>query len=87
MIAKPHSASAIHHHGPQDTVVYCLRGRGAVVSEGGTKKLILENGVFALIPALAVHQEVIDGVEEVEWMITRSGRVPFVENLEGWDKS
>ena len=87
MIAKPHSASAIHHHGPQDTVVYCLRGRGAVVSEGGTKKQILEKGDFALIPAHAEHQEVNDGDEELEWIITRSGRVPFVENLERWDKS
>ena len=87
MIAKPHSASAIHHHGSQDTVVYCLRGRGAVVSEGGTKKQILEKGDFALIPAHAEHQEVNDGDEEVEWIITRSGRVPFVENLEGWDQT
>ncbi|KAL9137505.1 MAG: hypothetical protein Q9175_001275 [Cornicularia normoerica] len=84
MIAKPHSSSAIHHHGPQDTVVYCVRGRGAVVSEGGKKKHVLEKGDFALIPAHAVHQEINDGDEEVEWIITRSGRVPVIENLEGW---
>ena len=84
MIAKPHSASAIHHHGVQDTVVYCLRGLGAVVSDSGRTKQVLEPGDFALIPAFVKHQEVNEGDEEVEWIITRSGRVPIVENLDGW---
>ena len=87
MLAEPHSSSAIHHHGVQDTVVYCVRGRGAVVSEGGKKKQVLEKGDFALIPAHAEHQEVNEGDDEVEWIITRSGRVPIVENLEVWGTS
>ena len=88
MIAKPHSSSAIHHHGEQNTIVYCVRGRGAVVSDGGNKIQVLEKGDFALIPAHAEHQEVNEGDEEVEWIITRSGRVPVVENLEGgWGTS
>lgn len=58
-----------------------------MVSEGGRKKQVLEKGDFALIPAFAEHQEVNNGDEEVEWIITRSGRVPIVENLEGWGKS
>ena len=70
----------------EDTVVYCVRGRGAVVSEGGNKRQVLENGDFALIPAHAEHQEVNDGDEEVEWIITRSGRFPIVENLQTWSK-
>ncbi|MCJ1276341.1 hypothetical protein MMC21_004146 [Puttea exsequens] len=84
MLAPAHSASAIHHHGDQDTIVYCVRGRGAVVSESGKKIQVLEKGDFALIPAHAEHQEVNEGDEEVEWVITRSGRVPFVENLSDW---
>ena len=84
MIAKPHSSSAIHNHGDQDTIVYAIRGRGAVVSEGGKRRQILEAGDFALIPAHAEHQEVNDGDEEVTWIITRSGRTPVVKNLEGW---
>ena len=87
MLAKPHSSSAIHHHCEQDTVVYCVRVLGGVVSDGGKKRQILEKGDFALIPAHAEHQEVNDGDEEVEWIITRSGRVPVVENLEDWSKS
>ncbi|KAI0876438.1 RmlC-like cupin [Hypoxylon argillaceum] len=84
MLAHPHTASAVHHHGAQDTVVYAVRGRGAVVSEGGRRRVELEPGDYALIPAFMEHQEVNDGDEEVVWAIVRSGRVPEVVNLEGW---
>lgn len=87
MIAKPHSASAIHHHGEQDTVVYCAKGQGTIISEGGKKKQVLAQGDFALIRAFAEHQEVNEGDEELEWIITRSGRVPVIENLDDWGKS
>jgi uncharacterized RmlC-like cupin family protein len=50
MIAKPHSASAVHHHGEQDTVVFAFSGHGTIVSEGGKKKQHLSPGDFALIP-------------------------------------
>ena len=87
MIAKPHTESAVHHHGDQDTIVYAVRGNGAIVSERGQKKQVLRPGDFALIPAHVEHQEVNSGDEEVEWIITRSGRIPKVVNLEGWGKS
>lgn len=50
MIAKPHTASAVHHHGGQDTVVFSFSGYGTVVSENGQKKQQLSPGDFALIP-------------------------------------
>ncbi|KAI1355938.1 RmlC-like cupin [Xylaria sp. FL0043] len=78
MVAQPHTSSAVHHHGAQETIVY------AVVSEGGAKKIELEPGDYALIPAWMDHQEVNEGDEEVVWCIVRSGRVPEVVNLEGW---
>ncbi|KAI0424427.1 RmlC-like cupin domain-containing protein [Xylaria sp. FL1042] len=85
MHAQPHTSSAIHHHGAQDTIVYAVRGRGgAIVSEGGKKRVEIEPGDYALIPAWMEHQEVNDGEEEVVWCIVRSGRVPEVVNLEGW---
>lgn len=87
MLAEPHSSSAIHHHGDQDTIIYAVRGTGAVVSEGGKKRVVLKAGDFALIPAFAEHQEVNDGDEEVEWVIVRSGKEADVVNLEGWGKS
>lgn len=37
MRALPHSASAIHHHGEQNTIVYAVSGNGSVVSEHGKK--------------------------------------------------
>lgn len=87
MLASPHSASAVHHHGSQDTIVYAVRGRGAIVSEGGNKRQELKAGDWGLIPAFAEHQEVNDGDEEVEWVIVRGGREAEVVNLEGWGKS
>ncbi|KAF2632629.1 hypothetical protein BU25DRAFT_405953 [Macroventuria anomochaeta] len=87
MFAKPHSASAIHHHGEEDTIVYAVSGRGAIVSDNGKKRQELVPGDFALIPAYAEHQEVNDGDEEVKWIITRGGRSPIVHNLDGWGKS
>ncbi|KAL8697858.1 MAG: hypothetical protein Q9224_002117 [Gallowayella concinna] len=85
--AKPHSSSAIHHHGEQDTVVYAARGHGTIVSEDGKKRQDVAPGDFALIPAWAEHQEVNDGDDEVTWIITRSGRTPVVENLDAWGTS
>lgn len=87
MIAKPHTASAVHHHGDQDTVIYAASGHGTIVSEGGKKRQDLAPGDFALIPAYAEHQEVNDSDGELKWIITRSGREPVVQNLEGWGKS
>ena len=84
MIAKPHTASAVHHHGEQDTIAYVLKGQATIVSEGGRKRQDIKPGDFALIPAYAEHQEVNEGEEDVTLIITRSGRVPIVENLEGW---
>lgn len=109
MIAKPHSSSAVHHHGSvflpttlsinfppsslpptdslhreQDTVIYAKSGHGTVISNDGKTRQDLSPGDFALIPAWAEHQEVNDGDEEVEWIITRSGGSPVVVNLEGW---
>ena len=87
MIAHPHTASAVHHHGEQDTIVYAASGHGAVISDDGNTRQELSPGDFALIPAWTEHQEVNEGDEEVTWIITRSGAEPVVVNLEGWGGS
>lgn len=90
MIAAPHTASAIHHHGEENTIVFAFSGQGTIVSEGGKKKQVLMPGDFALIPAWAEHQEVNETDEEVVWAIVRSGREPVVVNLDeegGWGSS
>ncbi|KAH7327203.1 RmlC-like cupin domain-containing protein [Rhexocercosporidium sp. MPI-PUGE-AT-0058] len=84
MTAAPHTSSAIHHHGEQDTIVYAASGHGAIISDNGQTRQELAPGDFALIPAWTEHQEVNDGEEEVTWIITRSGGEPVVVNLRGW---
>lgn len=86
MIAQPHTSSAIHHHSTQDTIIYAIRGHGAVISEGGKTRQPLGPGDWALIPAGVEHQEVNDGDEEVVWAITRGGKTALVENIDGWAK-
>lgn len=86
MTAEPHTRSAIHHHGSCETVVYAASGRGSVVfGPHGSKRVDLEPGDFALIPSQTLHQEVNDGDEQVVWIITRTGRIPIVQNVESWD--
>ncbi|TKA24541.1 hypothetical protein B0A54_17623 [Friedmanniomyces endolithicus] len=90
MTSQPHTTSAIHHHGAQDTIVFAFRGHGgAIVSEGGEEKQVLAPGDFALIPAWREHREVNEGEEEVVWCIVRSpGGEAVVVNLEGgWGTS
>lgn len=82
MRAQPHSSSAIHHHGNQDTIVYSVSGHGEVVSEGGKQVDKLAPGDWALIPKGREHQEVNNGDEEVVWVICRApGGTPEVVNL------
>jgi uncharacterized RmlC-like cupin family protein len=69
-----------------DTIVYAAKGHGTIVSEGGKKRQDLEPGDFALIPAFVEHQEVNDSDADIVWVITRGGRNPIVQNLEGWSK-
>ncbi|KAI0134566.1 RmlC-like cupin domain-containing protein [Xylariales sp. AK1849] len=85
MIAEPHTASAVHHHGSQDTVIFCASGKGAIVSEKGGKRVELEPGDFCLIPKWMEHQEVNDGEEKLVLCVVRSGRTPEVVNLTGWE--
>ena len=94
MRAQPHSASAVHHHGAQDTIVYAVSGHGSLVSSSsaahptGDVRQDLAPGDWALIPAYREHQEVNDGDEEVVWaIICAPGGVPVVENLGGWGES
>ncbi|KZO99409.1 RmlC-like cupin [Calocera viscosa TUFC12733] len=87
MVAEPHTHSAVHHHGDQDTIVFGQKGKGAVVFNGGKDRVNIAPGDFALIPAGVEHEEVNEGDEQVVWVIVRSGSVPKVVNLEGWGEA
>lgn len=87
MTAEPHSASAVHTHGDQDTVVYASQGTGKISFDHGERVVVLRPGDFALIPRHCEHQEINDSDEPIEWIITRSGTDPVVENLDAWGES
>ncbi|PWY83370.1 RmlC-like cupin [Aspergillus heteromorphus CBS 117.55] len=84
MCAQPHTSSAVHHHGEQDTIVYAAKGYGSIVFDGGKERKDLSPGDFAIIPAYTEHQEANRSDEPVEWVIVRTGRTPVTVNLEGW---
>ena len=85
MQTEPHSASGVHHHGEQETIVYAVAGRSAIRSgPGGRDQVELNAGDFAFIPAGLVHQELNIGDEVVTWVVTRSGPEPVVVNLDGF---
>ncbi|KAK8213842.1 hypothetical protein HDK77DRAFT_169335 [Phyllosticta capitalensis] len=83
-VAKPHTSSAVHHHGAEDTIIYAVRGHGSILSDNGKTRQELAPGDFALIPAFSQHQEVNDSDEEVVWVVARGGRNPIVVNLDNW---
>ena len=85
MTAAPHTKSAIHHHGPQDTIIYALKGAGGtVVTDNGKTTTRLRPGDFCLIPAGVEHMEANEGDDEAVWVITRSGEAAQVVNVDGW---
>lgn len=51
------------------------------MSDGGKKRVEVEEGDFVLIPAWMEHQEVNDGDQDVVWAIVRSGRKPRVTDF------
>lgn len=84
MTAKPHSSSDVHTHGPQDTIIYCLKGTGKIAFDNGKNVVEVKEGDFALIPQHCEHQEINDSEDEIVWVIVRSGSEPVVKNLGGW---
>lgn len=86
MIAQPHSASSVHHHGEQETVIYVLAGNGQVRwGRYGESSETVRPGDFVFIPAHLPHQELNPTAETVTWVVIRSGPQPVVVNLPGFD--
>src|SRR5689334_6024169 len=59
LLAEPGTASSVHHHGPLETVVYVLSGRGKI--RWGSRlehELDLEPGDFLFVPPHVPHQEI-----------------------------
>ena len=83
MLAEPGTASAVHHHGPLETVVYVLSGRSRV--RWGSRlehETDLEPGDFLLIPPYLPHQEINPSPDQAtQWVVVRSGPEAVIVNL------
>jgi uncharacterized RmlC-like cupin family protein len=75
MLAEPNTASGVHHHGPQETVVYVAEGRGRL--RWGRRlehETELEPGDFLFVPAYVPHQEINPSADQPAlWIFVRSG--------------
>src|SRR5256885_9204490 len=75
MLADPGTASSVHHHGPQETVVYVLSGPSRV--RWGTRlehEVDLEPGDFVFIPPYVPHQEINPSPDQpTQWVVVRNG--------------
>src|SRR5205814_8534964 len=83
MLADPGTASAVHHHGPLETVVYVLSGRSKV--RWGSRlehEVDLAPGDFLYVPPFVAHQEINPSPDHpTEWVVVRSGGEAVVVNL------
>jgi uncharacterized RmlC-like cupin family protein len=83
MIAEPNTASSVHHHGPQETVVYVLSGPSKVRWGSRLEREVdLEPGDFVFIPPYVPHQEInASPGQPAVWVVVRSGPEAVVVNL------
>lgn len=84
----PGAATAAHHHGDQETILYLLTGR-ARFRRGPRPEHVTEAGVgdSVVIPAEIVHQEINASAEEdTSWVVVRSHPDPIVVNLPELDE-
>jgi uncharacterized RmlC-like cupin family protein len=89
MLAEPNTTSAVHHHGPLETVVYVASGKSRV--KWGSRlehDVELETGDFLFIPPYTPHQEINPcSDQQTMWVVVRSGQeaivVPLFRNQNG----
>jgi uncharacterized RmlC-like cupin family protein len=83
MLAEPNTASSVHHHGYQETVVYVLSGTSKV--RWGRRlehEVDLEPGDFLFIPPYVPHQEINPSPDQpTQWVVVRSGQEAVVVSL------
>jgi uncharacterized RmlC-like cupin family protein len=87
-MVQPGAATAAHHHGDQETILYVLSGR-ARFRWGPHLEHMTEAGVgdFVFIPAEIIHQEInASAEEETAWVVVRSHPDPIVVNLPELDE-
>ena len=82
-VVGPHIASAMHHHGELETVIYVVSGHGQI-RWGDTLEFSesVEPGDFIYVPPFVPHQELNPSDEPSQWVIVRNSQEPIVINLE-----
>ncbi|GCE03869.1 cupin domain-containing protein [Dictyobacter aurantiacus] len=79
----PHVASAKHHHGELETVIYVVSGHAQIRwGEQLEFSADVEPGDFIYVPPFVPHQELNPGNEPSQWVIVRNSQDPIVVNLE-----
>jgi len=83
LLAEPNTVSSVHHHGPQETVVYLAEGRATL--RWGRRlehESELEAGDFLFVPPYLPHQEINPSADKPAlWIIVRSGPEAVVVDL------
>jgi quercetin dioxygenase-like cupin family protein len=81
---EPHQASAWHVHPGHDTYAHVTEGLFFVeFGPGGTERIEIAPGDFALIPKGVVHREGNAGADPTVGIAVRVGQGPVTVNLDG----
>ncbi len=80
---SPQIASAKHHHGELETVIYVVSGH-ARIRWGANLEFTedVDPGDFIYVPPFVPHQEINPGDQPSQWVIVRNSQEPIVVNLE-----
>ena len=82
----PGSISGWHHHGDNETYIYCTSGAIRIESgPGGRDTIEAGPGDFLMIPANSVHRETNPTESEAVVIVTRIGTGPVLTNVDGAD--
>jgi uncharacterized RmlC-like cupin family protein len=85
-VVGPQVASAKHHHGELETVIYVVSGHGRIRwGEDLEFSEDVEPGDFIYVPPFVPHQEINPGSEPSQWVIVRNSQEPIVVNLDPTD--
>ncbi len=82
-VVESHVASAKHHHGELETVIYVVSGHGQIRwGDNLEYSEQVEPGDFIYVPPFIPHQEINPSDEPSQWVIVRNSQEPIVVNLE-----
>ena len=82
-VVEAHVASAKHHHGELETVIYVVSGHGQIRwGDNLEYSEQVEPGDFIYVPPFIPHQEINPSDEPSQWVIVRNSQEPIVVNLE-----